>query len=139
MYTFNLFCFGHQLSKNPELNNLLNEYDLEFHTTINGKRFEVDFPYHGGQCRGDVYSCVFGTIITDDDQNIMYVDTIRNAKESDYLDDYNQFLDQLFKGLDDDIQNCGIHEKEEFKNIVTKLKDFIANNEPEFYCVEASS
>lgn len=101
MYTFNLFCFGHQLEKNPELNNLLCEMDLDFSATINGKRFEVDFPYHGGKCRGDVYSCVFGTIITDDDQNILFVDTIRNSKESDYLDDYNQFLDQLFKVLDE--------------------------------------
>lgn len=139
MYTYNLFCYGHQLSKDKELNNLLWSYDIYFPKKINGKDFEVHFPYHGGQVRGDCLSCIFGTVITDDDQNNLFVDTIRNSKESDYLDDYNQYLSDLFQELDNDIQNCSDDEKDEYVNLVNRLKDFIKNNKPDFYCVEASS
>jgi len=145
MYTFNYFCFGHQLAKDPALNNLLNEYDMEFRKTINGKEFQVYFPYHGGQVRGDIYSCVFGTIITDDDQNILYVDTIRNSKESDYLSDYNKFIESLLIELNHQLSEYPTSdpeidkEIEEYESVVVKLKEFLKNNKPDFYCVEASS
>jgi len=45
MYTFNLFCFGHEMAEDPELNNLLHEFDFELSRKINGKKFEIDFPY----------------------------------------------------------------------------------------------
>ena len=59
MYTFNNFIFGHELGKNKELNNLLHDFDIEIRMMINDKLHEIDFPYHGGQVRGETYSCVF--------------------------------------------------------------------------------
>ena len=69
MYTYNILCFGHELSANKELNNFLLMYDVEFFDVIKGNEWQVSFPYHGGQVKGDTHSCVFGTIITDDDDN----------------------------------------------------------------------
>lgn len=139
MYTFNNFCFGHKLAKDKELNNLVHEYDLAFSTVINGKNFEIDFPYHGGQVRGDCYSCIFGTVITDDDQNNQYIDTVRSVKESDYLTDYQQFINELILSLEADITNCSDDELDDYQDFVNRLKEFIHNNKPEFYSVEASS
>jgi len=134
MYTFNHFVFGHDLSVDKELNNSINELDIEFNTTINGKEFEVDFPYHGGQVHGDLYSCVFGHIITDDDNNKDYINKIRTAKAEDYIEEYNVFISALIddlnnnKGIDDDYDQC-----------VDKLIAFLQSNKPYFYTVEASS
>lgn len=133
MYTFDNFVFGHQLSKDKNLNNDLCEFDFEFSTKINGKEWELDFPYHGGQVRGDCYSCVFGTIITDNDNNKDYVSDIRNAKEEDYINDYNIFLDNLFRFFDEFVLDS-----EEY-GVINRLKKFVAENKPEFYSVEASS
>lgn len=100
MYTFSYFCFGHELSVDKELNNSLNDMlDLSFSRTINGKKFEAFFPYHGGQVKGDCYSCVFGIIITDSYNNKQFLKTIRACKESDYINDYNQFIVALISEL----------------------------------------
>ena len=139
MYTFNYLCFGHDLSKDKNLNNSLRDYDVEFNTIINGKEYQIDFPYHGGQVSGDCYSCVFGTIISDDDNNPSYIRDIRNAKESDYINDYNKFIDILIKELDEDVKNASVHEKELYIDLVNDLKKFLKSNNPEFYSVEASS
>ena len=134
MYTFNLFIYGIQMSENPDINNLLHSCDAEFSTKINGKRWEVNFPYHGGQCRGDVYSCIFGIQISDDDRNPNYVSAIRNSKEEDYIEDFKIFLDQYISYLD---QNFGTDP--EFDSDMKKIIDFIRNQKPCFYSVEASS
>lgn len=131
MYTFNLFCFGHELAQDPELNNLLNEYDFDLRHKINGRQFEVNFPYHGGQCRGDVYSCVFGIQISDSDFNPNFVKEIRSAKYEDYIDDYNQFIEWLKSEIttwDDEVTE-----------VVQRLITFLDTNKPDFYSVEASS
>jgi hypothetical protein len=133
MYTYNLYCFGHQLSSDKNLNNLLHEYDLEFSRTIDGKLWEVDFPYHGGQVRGDCYSCVFGTIITDDD-NPDYINLIRKSNENDFIKEYKKFLDILLSELDKDVEL-----EPEIEKVVSKLKDFLSKNEPTFYTVQVSS
>ncbi len=138
MYTFNYYCFGHKLSENKELNNLLHDYDVELRKNINGKSWEIDFPYHGGQIRGDVYSCVFGTIITDDDHNTNYVDEIRNSKEEDYIEDYNKFIEILLTELEKDVESAKDSEPE-FEKVFNMLKEFLSKNSPKFYSVEASS
>ena len=135
MYTFNLFCFGHRLAKNKELNNSLHDWCIEFNKTINGKNFEVSFPYHGGQVRNDCYSCVFGIIISDDD-NPDYVNNIKSVNELDYLNDYNEFLRIFFHEFESD--TYAEHEKE-ILEVVKRLKKFIIENKPEFYTVEISS
>lgn len=134
MYTFNYYVFGHRMAENKEINNTLNEFDIEFSTKVSGKTYEVDFPYHGGQVSGDLYSCVFGTIITDDDNNPDYINDVRSSKEDDYIKDYNIFLDQLKKNLTD---NLG--EDDDYDNFVPKLIDYLDSNSPTFYAVEASS
>ena len=136
MYTFNYFCFGHDLSVDKNLNNTLNEYDVEFFLSINKKDWQVDFPYHGGQINGDCYSCIFGTVIASDDNNRNYINKIRNAKEEDYINDYNEFLTKLFIDLESDAQ--GEYENE-MKLLIFQLKTFIKKHKPGFYSVEASS
>ena len=139
MYTFNIYCFGHDFSLNKELNNKLSEFDFEFSTKINGRNWEINFPYHGGQVYGDCYSCVFGTQITDDDNNKNYIKEIKNAKESDYIDGYNQFLKIFLSELS--VENYTIldENKEEIKKIIDDIIIFLSTNEPGFYSIEASS
>ena len=136
MYTFNILCFGHEMAKDKQLNNELNDWDIEFSMKINDRMWEVDFPYHGGQI--GYCSCVFGIRIADDDNSPNYIEEIRTAKEEDFIDDYNKFLQNLLDGLEKDVEIAGIHEKE-IKLIVDKLNIFVKNNKPKFYSVEASS
>lgn len=137
MYTFNLFVFGHDMSIDPDLNNDIHEFDVEMSRNINSRKYEIDLPYHGGQCAGDLYSVIFGTIVTDDDHNKDYVNIIRNAKEIDYIEDYNSFLTEVKKGLIQDTE--GGYGEEKFRGFVNKLIEFLDNNKPGFYTVEASS
>lgn len=79
---------------------------------------------------GNVYSCVFGTQITDSDCNPNYTKEIRSAKYEDYIEDYNQFIDWVKSEIltwDDDI------------GVVQRLITFLDTNKPDFYSVEASS
>ena len=138
MYTYNLYCFGHKLSEDKELNNLLREYDISFSRKINNRLWEVDFPYHGGQVRGDCYSCVFGTIITDDDNNDNYINEIRNSSEKDFVKDYNEFLSILISELEKDI-SASLETEKEFGSVVSRLKTFLEKNSPTFYSVQVSS
>ncbi len=129
MYTFNFFVYGHRMANNPELNNSLREWDLEFQKGD----YEVSFPYNGGQVRGDIYSVIFGKIITDDDNNPNYVREVRNAKESDYEKDYQKFVNSYKQFLKD------VEFEGDDKILVEKLINFLDNTKPEFYSVEASS
>lgn len=134
MYTYNLYCFGHKLSEDKELNNLLSEYDIEFSRKIKDRIWAVDFPYHGGKVRGDCYSCVFGTIITDDDNNDDYINEIKNSTEKDFIVDYNEFLSILLSELEKEVES-----EKEFSSVVSRLKTFLEKNSPTFYSVQVSS
>ncbi len=138
MYTYNVFCFGHNMMNNPELNNKLREY-ITYSTQIKNKKYVVEFPYHGGQVCGDVSSCIFGVEITDNDNNKNFLNKIRNAKESDYIDEYNEFLKKLIKDLDEDKTNA--HEDCDigYDYFVEELKNYIQTHKPEFYLIEVSS
>ena len=138
MYTYNIFCFGHELSKDKELNNLLREWDIEFEEKIDKRIWEIDFPYHGGKVRGDISSCVFGTVITTDDRNPNYINIVRKAKEEDYIDDYNKFLNVVIARIEENVE---LREESEldFEELITKLKSFLKENKPKFYSVEVSS
>ena len=139
MYTLNLFCFWHKMSLDKELNNLIVDLDLYFKTSINGRDWELSFPYHGGQVNGDCYSIIFGTVITDDDDNENYIDEIRNANEKDYINDYNEFITKLLIAFDEDAKICDAETNGEYSKILDRLKKFINTNKPEFYSVEVSS
>lgn len=141
MYTYNLFCYGHRLGVKKDLNNKLMDFDIEFLKNINGKLWEVHFPYHGGQCGDMVYSCVFGHTITHDDNNPKYINIIRTSKEDDYQSDYETFLEYFYAELDNIHKKYfeGESNEEEFTKFVEELKEFIGSNEPGFYSVEASS
>ena len=60
----------------PELNEKFCEFDISFSKLINGKKYEVNTPYHGGQVAGDVSSVIFGIIVTDDDGDYWIKDII---------------------------------------------------------------
>jgi hypothetical protein len=139
MYTFNLFCFGHELGINKELNNSLSELDIDETININGREFEFRFPYHGGQVDGDTFSCVFGTVITDDDGNRAYTKEIREAKEEDYKEDYNKFLTEFIDRLNKSVEEFKEYDDKEAVEIIEKFIQFLKENEPCFYSVEASS
>ena len=130
MYTFNYFRFGHKMSRNKELNNLLHDYDLEFSKVINGKKFEISFLYNGSQVSGNIYSVIFGISITDDDQNPNYIDEVRRANSSDYEVEYQQFLDEYVDWIKSDGSNI------ELANL---LLNYLNSNKPEFYSVQGSS
>ncbi len=137
MYIYNNFVFGHDLSKEPELNNETWSWDITIHERINNRLFEIDFPYHGGQCKGNVYSCIFGTIITDSDPtNKNFAKEVRSAKEEDYIDDYKLFISKVKSLL---IEDSLISDEDGFPSFLTRLFNFIDSNEPEFYMVEVSS
>lgn len=137
MYTYNIFCFGLQMSTDKELNNFLWELELDLNKKINQKEWCVNFPYHGGQVNGDCYSCVFGHEIIDDDYNPEYVNTIRNVKENDYIIDYNLFIEEFYKELL--LVEEVLLEKEYDTTLLERLKNFIKTSKPTFYTVEVSS
>lgn len=142
MYTYNLFCFGHELAIDHKLNNLLAEYDFYIKTEIGGKVFGVDFPYHGRQCKGDTYSCLFGCEITDSDCNPNFIKEIRAADENDYLEHYNDFLKALKVQADEWTEEWVEDYRDQaqaFKEIVERLFKFLDDNEPCFYTIEVSS
>jgi len=137
MYTYNNFVFGHDFSKDSELNNEIWSWDIEIREKINNRLFEIDFPYHGGQVKGDTLSCVFGTIITDDDPtNKNFVKEVRNAKMEDYIDDYKVFINKVKSLL---IEDSLVSDEDGFPLFLSKLFSFIENNDPDFYMVEISS
>lgn len=157
MYTFNIYVYGHDFSQNKELNNGLSEiYDMEFtdKVILKGREveFEVDFPYHGGQVAGDVYSCVFGYVITDDDVyepkgRASYINDIKNFNENTYYDHYMVFVDhfkkefeEIITELDQDPRFKQTKKDKEFnQEFKKKLFDFLDNTQPTLYSVEASS
>lgn len=106
MYTFKMYCYGINTSVNEVLNNFIADYDLEFSKNVNKINYEVSTPYHGGQCSGDVYSVVFGTYITDDDNNPDYIKTIRTSNEEDYKESFDifksEYIDELKSILESD-------------------------------------
>lgn len=140
MYTLNNFVYGHKMATDEKLNNELHDWDFEFREKVDGKKFTLNFPYHGGQCAGSVYSCILGCEITDDDQNPHYIDEVRSAKEEDYSDGYKKFIGIIISGMEEDLNSEWVgDDKENYVNFVNKFKEFIKNNEPCFYSVESSS
>jgi len=134
MYTFNFFVYGHDIKNSPELNDELHDCDLEFTEQINGFKFEVDFPYHGGQVAGDVCSTIFGTVIADDDGNSNYTNEVRNAKEEKYKENYILFLEKFKEHM---TKNLGVDSG--YDEVVNNLIEYLENTQPGFYSVEASS
>lgn len=134
MYTYNMYCFGHKLAENKELNNLFHDLDVEFFTEINNREWGISLPYHGGQILGDCYSTIFGISITDDDHNPNLIQEIQKFDENEYLIDYSEFLSQFLKSLEEDSE-----EDSDIKDLLLKLKEFIEQNKPTFYSVEVSS
>ena len=133
MYTYNLFCFGHNLDKDEKLKEDIHEFDIAFNKKIGNHKYELSFPYHGG---ADSPPCVLGTQITDDDGNSNYIAEVRLAKESDYINDYNLFVEHMIKGLGEDMI---AEPDEDFKRVAEGFKSFLQNTKPEFYSVQVSS
>ena len=123
MYICNIFCFGHKMADNKKLNNFISDLDLEFSKSINGKIYEVSYPYHGGQVNGD-------------DNNPNYINEIRNAKEEDYIKEYNIFISEYINILKND--DFSYLNEDELK-ILKELIDFLEKTKPCFYSVEISS
>ena len=132
-----MFCYGINTSVNEVLNNFIADYDLEFSKKVNKINYEVSTPYHGGQCSGDIYSVVFGTYITDDDNNPDYIKTIRTSNEEDYKESFDIFKSEYIDELKSILESDSFDEEE--TKLFNELIIFIENEEPSFYDVEASS
>ena len=132
MYTYEVVLFGHNISIDEDLNNKLHGYDMKFSKTLNGKKFDMDTPYHGG---GGVYPIIFGYYLTDTDNNPNFIKEIRSAKEEDLINDYNIFLEEFKQML---IDNLGCYEPE-YDEFVKEILIFFDEHQPEFYSVQVSS
>lgn len=141
MYTYNYFCFGHDLSKDKNLIDRLYEWDIDHSKMINGNEYTLRFHYHGGKCGDDPHSCVLGVVITDDDNNSNYINEVRNVREVQYVLDYIEFINDLFTILKQDCDSDAFegNDKEDFKKLVDDLSVFLRDNVPGFYTVEVSS
>lgn len=135
MYIIKNFFFGHNLSINKELNNLVWEFDVYFNRTINNKQFVIETPYHGGQVDGDTLSIFCGINITDDDGNDLFLDIIQSSKKEDYEQEYNVFINQVIDEILLDKED-GLPDYNEFAD---KFVKFLKETTPEFYFVESSS
>ncbi len=132
MYTFNLFCFGHDLSSNEDLVNLLYEHDFLF-SFSKGENWKVDSMYHGGST--SIPFVLGNVIISDDDvDKKTFLKKIRQSKEDEYIKDYKHFLSEYLEHLDSETKS-----DQKLIDIVDELKTFLNNNEPCFYLLEASS
>ena len=120
-------------------------YDLEFEVIINNKEWKLTFPYHGGQTSFDTPSTIFGYYITDDDNNDLFIEEIRNIKKEDYIKDYYEFVEKFITLLKDEAEDIlkeeNISKEDELiiSSMLEDLRSFINNNEPIIYSVEASS
>jgi hypothetical protein len=119
------------LSKDPELNNDLWKIDTEFSTTINKNRWELRFPYHGGQLYPP-WSCILGLEITDS-KTKNAVEIFSQFREELYIDDYNKFLKMMSISLRKNFT------KTDDLKVVERLESFLDENSPEIYIVEVSS
>lgn len=137
MYIINNFVYGHRMFRSPALNNEMVENELSFRTNVNGKIYEVDFPYHGGQVDGDIYSVIMGHLITSDDGNENYTDemiaVIQN--ENEYREEYNIFLKRYIENIEGGRGGYG----ENYDSVLDDLIEYLNNTEPEFYTVQSSS
>lgn len=141
MYIINNLMYGHNLSENRELSELIWEYDVDFKREKNGVCYRVHRPYHGGQVADEIPSIMFGAEITDDDGNRDYIKQAREAKEETYQKDYQEFVQEFLTdlkanvGLDEDYAD----DEEDYSKFVEKMEKFLSENEPEIYSVESSS
>ena len=119
------------MSNNPKLNNFIYDMDL----TFSYNDCVVSKPYHGGQILDDIYSIVFGIEIACDDDNPDYISTVRNAKEEDYIQPYNEFLKEYFL----DLKNADCYGDGIDAQWTGELIEYLENTNPCFYSVEASS
>lgn len=130
MYVIKNLFYGHDLSVDKELNDELWGYDIEYERIIDGFRFEVSVPYHGGQCAGDAMSVFFGTFVTADDCNKNFAKEVRTAKEDNFKKPYREFVNSFL-----DYLNTMVGEED----FVRKITNFLSTMEPDFYIVESSS
>lgn len=136
MYIIKNLVYGHEMANNRSLNNNVNGFGIELSEEINGKKFEISSPYHGGQVDGDVLSVIFGCCITDDDNNPKFMEQLVKAHENEenYKRDYNQFLNKFKNDLNKDMG-----EEETSDEFFQELIVWLDNTEPKFYFVESSS
>ena len=137
MYYYKL-CYGHQLDTNPKLNKLiLDDPDIfDYSKEINNRTWRVDGKFN-------VRSCIFGTIIScsweNGRLNQNYCDDVRSAKESDYQEDYQLFLDWLSNELKTypNWEDSTLEHSSGCSILVVKdqLTEFLLNNKPKFYMV----
>lgn len=141
MYIINNLMYGHDLSKNKELSDLIYEYDVDFRWTKNGVQYTVEMPYHGGQVAGDCPSIFFGAWIANDDGNKNYVKEVREAKEETYKADYQEFVQEFLIDMKSSLEEFLELEGSngEAAKFIQEVEKFLSENEPEIYSVESSS
>lgn len=133
MYTYNLFIFGHNMSVNKKLNEFIGDMDIVLSKRIGNNKYECDLEYHGGSFD---YQILFGVNITDDDQNPNFINKVRDAKSSTYIDEYNIFLSDYIEEL---LLATELGEFDEDRDTVNELVSFLNTEKPDFYTLQVSS
>jgi len=131
MYTYNLFIYGHDLLQDEDLLDDISGFEFHFIRVIDGKKFEVSTRYHGGS---KYEPMVLGTEITDTDNNPGFVNEVRMANETDYAENYAEFI-RLFKSELESERGAD----SEYDSAVDRLLKFIDSTKPGFYLLEVSS
>jgi hypothetical protein len=129
MYVSNQFIYGHKLSIDPNLNDNVGHEVMNYSFTkeVNGKLFSVEEQYYGDGF--DPYPILFGCRISDDNM-IDYISDIRNAKESNYANDYREFLKFLKEDLKEKRKN-----NRDIRDVIDDLLEFIKTHDPMFYSI----
>lgn len=145
MYTFDIFCYGHDFSKDSKVSTLFADImcsDSFYYNQQSDKivrkldnppeiLYEVYFPYHGGQT--STCSICFGVCIATSEANSDYTREVRSAKKKDYSEVYEKFVAAFKRYLNEIYSEFA--SAEEIKPII----EFLDSNKPCFYSVEASS
>jgi hypothetical protein len=141
MYIEEWYVFGINLNKNLELKKIISDAEIEFSKEIVNNYYEINAPYHGGCYDWDDCPYIFGTII-DDKGDLL--STIKSTKKEDYLDGFNEFIQEFKMSL----KNMNYYDKNNIKDFdnfkkqndrLEKIKSMIDNIEPDFYLLEVSS
>jgi len=135
MYLINEFVYGYDLNDDIELKKLISNFDLEYYKIINNKSYELSSPYNG-DCIG-IKNCplLLGVVITTNEFNDNFLKEVRNAKEEDYIDSFNKFVDYLKYRIIEDKNKY----LKKYENEILMIIDKLNKLKPKFYMIETTS
>jgi hypothetical protein len=133
MYTYNVFIYGHDLSKNDVGRYLVEQLDYYFSWGKGDNTYVLSTNYRGSAPKTPIS---FGIEISDDDDNPSFLKTVRNADALIYKKEYEEFIYALKKEL---LTDADVNDDPELMDTVIKFMTYLDTTEPEFYLLKCSS